>query len=1415
MEKTREVSLEDLNSLFARPEDPLSIEAVRLALAAPEMIRSWSLGEVKKPETINYRTFKPERDGLFCARIFGPAKDYECNCGKYKRMKHRGITCEKCGVEVIQSKVRRERMGHIELACPVVHIWFLKSLPSKIGNLLDLTLKELEKILYFEAFVVVNGGETPLTKGTLLSEEKYRQQREEFGDRFHAAMGAEAIRDMLKAVDLGALSQEVRGEMAKTASDAKRKKLGKRLKIIDAFRESGQRPEWMVMEVIPVLPPDLRPLVHLDGGRFATSDLNDLYRRVINRNNRLKRLLELNAPDIIIRNEKRMLQEAVDVLFENGRRGRTITGPNKRALKSLSDMLKGKQGRFRQNLLGKRVDYSGRSVIVIGPELRLHQCGLPKQMALELFKPFIFQKLVAKGYATTIKVAKRLVDRETPEVWDILDEVVKEHPVMLNRAPTLHRLGIQAFEPLLIEGKAIQLHPLVCTAFNADFDGDQMAVHVPLSIESQIEARTLMMSTNNILSPANGDPIIVPTQDIVLGLYYLTRERPFAKGERVTKNDKRPLPFASPEEVRVAYDQGEAHLQARVPVRINGKVYNTTVGRVLLWEIVPRELPFELINSTMTKREIRKLTAACYRKCGIKATVILADQLKNLGYKYASQAGISISINDMKIPRRKAEILRDAQVEVTQVEEQYQDGLITEGEKYNKVVDIWAKATDEIALEMMGDMSREVITVEEEDPETGAKQVHQEEITSFNPIFMMADSGARGSKDQMKQLAGMRGLMAKPSGEIIETPITANFREGLTVLQYFISTHGARKGLADTALKTANSGYLTRRLVDVAQDAVITEVDCGTIDGIYVTPLVEGGEIIERVGDRVLGRTALEDVVDPHTREVLVQANYEIDEDAVARIEEAGLEKVMIRSVLTCQSRWGVCAKCYGRDLAHGTSVSIGEAIGILAAQSIGEPGTQLTMRTFHIGGTAARRAELSEHRARVKGHVRFDKMKFVTDRSAELVNLSRQAELVIVSEKENLEKQEPRERFPLAYGAHLKVLEGQEVEPGQLLAEWDPFTNPILTEVGGIIKFGDIIEHVTMKEVVDMVTQKSSRQVIESKDPDLKPRISIKDEANRTLTIPGTLAVARYFLPLRAILMVAEGDAVFPGDVIAKIPRETTKTKDITGGLPRVAELFEVRKPKETAIITEISGAVSFGKHIKGKRKILVTPEVGKPKEYLIPKGKHVAVQEGDYVRAGEPLMDGSANPHDILNISGLKELARYLVDEVQEVYRLQGVKINDKHIEVIVRQMLRRIKVVDPGDTDFLIGEQVEKWVFEEKNDQVLAQGGRPATGEPLLLGITKASLTTESWISAASFQETTKVLADAAVQGKVDHLRGLKENVIMGRLIPAGTGLPQYREMDIKLTVEEPLLPEPEFVEEAGAAAVIPEAETPPMP
>ncbi len=1446
MDKGREVNLEDINSIFAKPKDPLQFNAVRISLASPEMIRSWSFGEVKKPETINYRTFKPERDGLFCAKIFGPTKDYECNCGKYKRMKHRGVVCEKCGVEVIQSKVRRERMGHIELACPVVHIWFLKSLPSKIGNLVDLTLKDLEKILYFESYVVVDPQDTALRRGDLLTEEKYRQAREEYGDDFVAGMGAEAIRHMLRDMDLVTLSERLREEMQKTSSEAKRKKISKRLKVIDAFKDSGIKPECMVLEVIPVLPPDLRPLVPLDGGRFATSDLNDLYRRVINRNNRLKRLVELDAPEIIIRNEKRMLQEAVDVLFDNGRRGKTITGPNKRPLKSLSDMLKGKQGRFRQNLLGKRVDYSGRSVIVIGPNLRLHQCGLPKKMALELFKPFIYNRLVNKGFVNTIKAAKKMVEKETPDVWDTLDEVVKEYPVMLNRAPTLHRLGIQAFEPILIEGKAIQLHPLVCTAFNADFDGDQMAVHVPLSLEAQIEARVLMMSTNNILSPANGEPIIVPSQDIVLGLYYMTRERPLAKGERIPFNGNKVVPFSSPDEVRIAYDQGTIDLHARIQVRMDesvvsldeilgednqvkinpaarlqvttgdtifkttaeqlaafleekgidplshmqvrlmGEIVTTTVGRILLKEIMPEGISFESINRTMTKKEIRKLIGEAYRKCGIKNTVVLADRLKDLGYKFATQAGISIAIDDMVIPHRKAGILNQSQAEVAEVESQYREGLITEGEKYNKVVDIWARATDEVASEMMEELAREKITGSRID--AAGNEVPLEVITdSFNPIFMMADSGARGSDKQMRQLAGMRGLMAKPSGEIIATPITANFREGLTVLQYFISTHGARKGLADTALKTANSGYLTRRLVDVAQDCVITELDCGTIDGIDVTPLIEGGEIIQRVGERVLGRTTLEDIIDPNNDEVIVSANDEIDEDAAQKIEEAGLEKLRIRSVLTCQTRHGVCAKCYGRDLAHGTPVNIGEAIGIMAAQSIGEPGTQLTMRTFHIGGTASRRAEQSVHVARNRGKVQFDNIRTVRDFTGHLVALSRQGELILVSAK-------GKERYPITYGTRLQVEEGSEVQPDQVLAEWDPYTNPILTEVSGVVKFGDIIEQkdaedlkdVTMQERVDPVTSKSSKVIIECQNSEKRPRISIKDDSGRTARLPNSQAVARYPLPVGAILMIGEGDQVNPGDVIAKIPRETTKTKDIVGGLPRVAELFEVRKPKEHAVISQISGTVSHGRQSKGKRKVVVTPEVGDPIEYLIPKGKHIAVQEGEQVKAGEPLMDGSANPHDILSVSGVKELARYLVNEVQEVYRLQGVKINDKHIEVIVRQMLRRVRVTDPGDTNFLIGEQIEKYLFEEKNDEALAQGKRAATAEPLLLGITKASLSTESWISAASFQETTKVLADAAVAGRVDYLRGLKENVIMGRPIPAGTGLSKYR--NIKLQIQE---------------------------
>ncbi len=1353
--------MEELYSFFTKPKDPSSFNAVRISLASPEKIKEWSFGEVKKPETINYRTFKPERDGLFCSKIFGPIKDYECNCGKYKRMKHRGIVCEKCGVEVIQSKVRRERMGHIELAAPVAHIWFLKCLPSKIGNLLDLTLKDLERVLYFEGYIVIDPKDTPLVQGSLLTDEQLYQAKEDYGDRFEAGIGAEAIQTMLRGLNLDELSQTLRAEMLATKSEAKRKKLAKRLKIIGAFRDSNNRPEWTILNYIPVLPPDLRPLVPLDGGRFATSDLNDLYRRVINRNNRLKRLLELSAPDIIVRNEKRMLQEAVDVLFDNGRRGKVVTGANKRPFKSLSDMLKGKQGRFRQNLLGKRVDYSGRSVIVVGPDLRLHQCGLPKKMALELFKPFIYNKLDERGLVTTIKSAKKMVDRETPEVWDALDEVVNEYCILLNRAPTLHRLGIQAFEPILIEGKAIQLHPLVCTAFNADFDGDQMAVHVPLSIEAQIEARVLMMSTNNILSPASGDPIIVPSQDIVLGIYYLTRERPFSKGEGKA--------YSNPLEVRIAYDAGELDLHASIKVRIEGKLQETTTGRVILYEILPEALPFALINKVMSKKELRILINESYRGAGIKSTVILGDRLKDMGYKYATISGISISIKDMTIPSRKGEIIERAENEAKNIDDQYISGLITDGEKYNKVVDIWSQATEDVASEMIKEMALE---------EVRGPGNKKKKTNSFNPIYMMSDSGARGSKDQMRQLAGMRGLMAKPSGEIIETPITSNFREGLTVLQYFISTHGARKGLADTALKTANSGYLTRRLVDVAQDAIVTEENCGTMDGIWVDALVEGGEILQRVGERILGRVSLEDIYDPVTGDLLVKADEEIDEEKVKKVEAAGLERVRIRSVLTCEAKRGVCKKCYGRDLSHGHEVNIGQPIGIVAAQSIGEPGTQLTMRTFHIGGTASKRVEQSTIQPRNQGKIKFINLKTVENEEGNLIVMNRNGEIAVLGKGER-----ELERYPIIYGATLKVSDGSKVKSDQILAEWDPFTIPIMTEVSGVIKFGDITEGRTMREKRDKVTGKISRVIVESRDVDIRPRISIKDSSGKTASLPGsTKAKARNYLPVGAIIMVNEGDEVGPGSVLAKIPRETTKTKDITGGLPRVAELFEVRKPKQTAIISEIDGVISFGKYTKGKRKMTITPEVGESVDYFVARGKHVSVLEGDYVRAGEALMDGSVDPHDILKIRGTKELAKYLVNEVQEVYRLQGVKINDKHIEVIVRQMLRQVNVTDVGDSHFLLGEHVEKWRFEEENRKIIDKGEKPATAEPLLLGITKASLSTESFISAASFQETTKVLSDASVAGKIDFLKGLKENVIMGRLIPAGTGLKTYRNIEM---------------------------------
>ena len=1360
--------MEDIFSFFEKPKDPVRFNAIRMAIASPEKVLSWSHGEVKKPETINYRTFKPERDGLFCAKIFGPVKDYECLCGRYKRMKHRGVVCEKCGVEVIQSKVRRERMGHISLAAPVAHIWFLKSLPSRIGNVLDLTLKELERVLYFEFWIVLDPKNTPLKKKEVLSEERYSELKEEYGtDAFEAGIGAEAVRKLLEEIDIDELDEELRLELKVATSETKKKKLIKRLKIVEALRKSGNKPEWMILTVLPVIPPELRPLVPLDGGRFATSDLNDLYRRVINRNNRLRRLQELSAPEIIIRNEKRMLQEAVDVLFDNGRRGRAITGSNKRPLRSLSDMLKGKQGRFRQNLLGKRVDYSGRSVITVGPDLRLHQCGLPKKMALELFKPFIYNRLEEKGYVTTVKSAKKMVEKEVPEVWDALDEVVREYPVLLNRAPTLHRLGIQAFEPVLIEGKAIQLHPLVCPAFNADFDGDQMAVHVPLSVEAQTEARVLMMSTNNILSPANGKPIIVPGQDIVLGIYYLTRSEDYVEGGGMV--------FSGPDEVRSAFDSGVVDLHAKIKVRIGDEMKETTVGRVLLYEIVPEEISFDIINKVMNKKMLANLIDYCYRSCGDKATVLLADRLKDLGFKFATKSGASFAADSMIIPASKKDIVANADRNVLEMQKQYMDGLITDGERYNKVIDIWAQATEKVADEMLG-----VIGTEEIEMLDGEK-VKKE---SFNPIYMMADSGARGSAAQIRQLAGMRGLMAKPSGEIIETPITANFKEGLSVLQYFISTHGARKGLADTALKTANSGYLTRRLVDVAQDCIITEEDCGTIDGIYVSALVEGGEIIETVGERILGRVALDSIKDPFTGEILVEANQEIDEALTEKIDRAGIERVKMRSVLTCKSKHGVCARCYGRDLAHGHLVNIGEAVGIIAAQSIGEPGTQLTMRTFHIGGTA-KFEEHSTLEARHAGAIKFVNLNTVKGKENQLVVMNRSGEIHVLDEMGR-----NRGKYPVPYGAHLKVKDGNKIAVGDLVAEWDPFSIPILSEVDGTVTFGDIFEGVTMREQVDEVTGLSRKVVVEYRDSNLRPRISIKDKDGKTARVPGTNIIARHQLSVGANIVVSEGEYVSAGDIIAKIPRETTKTKDITGGLPRVAELFEARKPKEYAVITEIDGAVSFGKDVKGKRKIIITPDVGDTKEYLIPKGKHISVQEDDRVVAGEPLMGGAQNPHDLLSIKGEKELARYLVDEVQEVYRLQGVKINDKHIEIIVRQMLYRIKVIHPGDTTFLTDEQVEKYRFEEENERIIVEGGEPAIGESVLLGITKASLSTGSFISAASFQETTRVLTEASLSGKVDYLMGLKENVIMGRLIPAGTGLAMYKKLGIRVETEEEL-------------------------
>ena len=1343
------------SSFGEKPKDPITFNAIRIRLASPEKIRSWSFGEVKKPETINYRTFKPERDGLFCAKIFGPVKDWECICGKYKRMKHKGIVCEKCGVEVILSKVRRERMGHIELASPVAHIWFFKGLPSRIGNFLDLTLRELEKVIYFESYIVIDPGETGLKYKQLLTDEGYRQALEKHGEgAFRAGIGAEAIDELIRSINIDELSVELREALRETSSQQAQRKIAKRLKVVEAFRKSHNKPEWMILKVVPVIPPELRPLVPLDGGRFATSDLNDLYRRVINRNNRLKRIQELRAPDIIIRNEKRMLQEAVAALFDNGRRGRTLKGPNKRPLKSLSDMLKGKQGRFRQNLLGKRVDYSGRSVIVVGPELKFHHCGLPKKMALEMFKPFIFNKLEQKGYATTIKSAKKIVEQERPEVWEVLEEVVAGHPVLLNRAPTLHRLGIQAFMPVLVEGKAIRLHPLVCAAFNADFDGDQMAVHVPLSIEAQVEAKFFMMSINNILSPANGKPIAVPSQDIVLGCYYLTKERGGSLGENKS--------FTNPQEVRVAYDNGKLAINAKIRVRIDGKIHDTTTGRVLLHEILPRTVGFERINRLMVKKALQEMVQEVFLTEGRDIAVKFLDDLKDLGFSMATRAGISISMDDMLIPPHKEQLVEKACREVAKVNDQYHSGLITQGERYNKIIDIWAQVTDQVSAEMFKELQKQ-----DDDIVAG-----RAENKDFNSIFIMAESGARGSGQQIRQLAGMRGLMAKPSGEIMETPITANFREGLTVLQYFISTHGARKGLADTALKTANSGYLTRRLVDVAQDIIILEPDCGTLNGIETTALIEGGEVIQDLGERILGRVSLEDTIDPFNKETLLRSNQVIDERAVRLFEERGIERVKIRSVLTCESRDGVGMMCYGRSPANGDLVEIGEAVGVIAAQSIGEPGTQLTMRTFHIGGTASRVAEQTTLQAKKEGVVKFVDIKSITLGEHESVVMNRNGGLII----QNNQGRE-LERHRIIYSAKLKVKDGDRVKEGDTLAEWDPYTMSILTESAGAVAFGDIIENVTMREEIDDTTGHSEKVVLDHRDDKKQPRISIKDAKGKT--------IVRYPLPAGAHLAVTEGHTVKAGDVIAKIPRETMKTKDITGGLPRVAELFEARKPHEQATISEVNGRVSFGGIVKGMRKIVITTDNGEQHEYLLPRGKHVNVHEGDYVRAGEALMDGASNPHDILAVLGEKELQKYLVNEVQEVYRLQGVQINDKHIEVIVRQMLKHLIIEDPGDTDLMIGEMIPKIAFADVNRKIIAANGKPAKGKPILLGITKSSLSTESFISAASFQETTRVLTEVSVSGKVDTLKGLKENVIMGRLIPAGTGARDYGGYGLKIT------------------------------
>ncbi len=1361
--------MKDLLNLLKSQGTIEDFDSLRIGLASPEMIRSWSFGEVKKPETINYRTFKPERDGLFCARIFGPVKDYECLCGKYKRLKHRGVICEKCGVEVTLTKVRRERMGHIELASPVAHIWFLKSLPSRIGLLLDMTLRDIERVLYFEYFVVIDPGLTDLETGQLLSDEEYYTKLEEYGDEFDARMGAEAVQELLRGMDMEGEIARLREEIPATNSETKIKKLSKRLKLMEAFQRSGNNPEWMILTVLPVLPPDLRPLVPLDGGRFATSDLNDLYRRVINRNNRLKRLLDLSAPDIIVRNEKRMLQEAVDALLDNGRRGRAITGSNKRPLKSLADMIKGKQGRFRQNLLGKRVDYSGRSVIVVGPTLKLHQCGLPKKMALELFKPFIFGKLELRGLATTIKAAKKMVERETAEVWDILAEVIREHPVLLNRAPTLHRLGIQAFEPTLIEGKAIQLHPLVCTAYNADFDGDQMAVHVPLTLEAQLEARALMMSTNNILSPASGEPIIVPSQDVVLGIYYMTRERLGAQGEGRA--------FADVAEVQRAYNSDQVDLHARVRVRIiedllndDGQlerkrtVYDTTVGRALFFDIVPAGLPFEMVNQAMDKKAISRIINACYRNVGLKETVIFADQLMYTGFRYSTLSGASIGVDDFVIPADKATIIADAEREVAEIESQYASGLVTQGEKYNKVVDIWSRANDLVARSMMDGISKEKVTSRD------GEEVEQD---SFNSVFIYADSGARGSPAQIRQLAGMRGLMTRPDGSIIENAITANFREGLNVNEYFISTHGARKGLADTALKTANSGYLTRRLVDVAQDVVVTDLDCGTEEGLTISSIIEGGDVVEPLMDRVLGRIVANDVVDA-SGELIIERGTMLDEAWVERLETLGVDEIVVRSPITCETSYGVCCACYGRDLARGHQVNVGEAVGVIAAQSIGEPGTQLTMRTFHIGGAASRATAVDNIQVKHGGTVRLHNLKTVQRESGELVAVSRSGEIAVADEVGR-----ERERYKLPYGAVIAVGDNQPVEAGQVIAQWDPHTHPIVTEVTGKVVLDDMEEGLSVNRQTDELTGLTNISVLDPKDrptaaKDLRPAVRLIDENNEAVLLPGSDVPAHYFLPNDAILSLENGDTVGVGDIIARIPQEGSKTRDITGGLPRVADLFEARKPKEPAVLAEETGTAGFGKETKGKRRLVITPPDGDPVETLIPKWRNIGVFEGEHVEKGEVVCDGPPNPHDILRLKGVEELAKYIISEIQEVYRLQGVKINDKHIEVIVRQMLRKVEILDPGESTLIRGEQVEYNRVREVNAEMQSEDKLPAKYARLLLGITKASLATESFLSAASFQETTRVLTEAAVTGKQDFLRGLKENVVVGRLIPAGTGL-----------------------------------------